>query len=925
MRFWAEFNQVRQRFWLIGALFALVLSLHSPVEADELPNPVATGESPSPSPLRASAAEKRSGQGSDGPGSDPASAEREHDANGQIGGSEQNSSSDSAIRLPELEEFVAAPYPTEAKNQGLQAVVVLALTVDRSGQVSDATVVEAAGHGFDEAAVAAAFQFKFSPATRLGVPVSARILYRYRFELDDITADTSERLSADATLTSALRGRVRMGSEGMPVAGASVEILSSDGSRYRVVTAEDGSFEMAGLQPGRCHLLVQSEGLSTVVRDLALLPGKVATFEAELQVAVAEDDAINVNITAEREPALTERSYSRRELKSMPGTLGDAMRALQNMPGVAVAPMGSADLVVRGMGPRANLVYVDGLLVLNAYHLWGISSVVPTEMLETLEFYPGNYGVEYGRGLGGMIELKTRRAAATGQYHGLAQIDMIDSRVMLEGPVPGLDGWSFIGGARRSHLDKTLMPVLGFDVTPVYHDYQLFLETRPSRRSRLRIGIFGSKDRLTFGDGFDAAQLRSSYEFWYLTSRYDAQITDELFWEHSLAFGYLRNSFTLELPGGAISADAPAYPLALRSSLAWQAIDELSLRVGTDLHYAPFEATLTLPPLQESDAQPSGGQITGPMVRVDAHDLYFRPAAFVEATLAPTPRSRIIAGVRADWSHDIDAWDTSPRLRGSYTLGKSGMQTKLKAGVGLFHQPPQPEEVLPGFGSQKLRSSRALQTSLGVEQRLFDAMDANLEGYYYRLTKLVERAVGPSGDVNFVNQGDGYTYGLESLLRYDDPDSDFYGWLAYTLSRSMRRASESESRVLTNWDQTHIMTLLGSYRLGGGWEFGARFQLMSGMPYTPVVKSLYSSTSDQYVPVLGGSNSRRYPAFHQLDLRAEKFWQIDWVKLTAYLDILNVYANRRVIEIQYNDDYSESTYFKFPLPMVPSLGLRGEF
>jgi hypothetical protein len=496
---------------------------------------------------------------------------------------------------------------------------------------------------------------------------------------------------------------------------------------------------------------------------------------------------------------------------------------------------------------------------------------------------------------------------------------------MLEGPVPGLEKWSFVGGARRSHIDQTLMPVLGFDAVPVYYDYQAFFETRPTPRSRLRLGFFGSHDRLRFRNNSDALQLRTRSTFLYALSRYESQITEELSWDHTLAVGYLRNYFMFELPVGSISADAPAYPLAARTSLAWQAMKELSLRVGTDLHYAPFDATLDLPQIRETDAQPTGDALSAPNVRVDAHELYFRPAAFAEATFSPTSRMRVIGGIRGDYTHDTETFDTSPRLRASYTLGQPDTQTVLKAGVGLFYQPPQPEEVLPGYGSTDLHSSRAVHTSLGVEQRLFGAVDANVEGYYYRLTELVERGLGPDGQVGYINSGDGNTYGLETLLRYSEPDADFYGWLAYTLSRSTSRIRQKDSYALTDYDQTHIMTALGSYRLGRGWELGARFQYASGMPYTPVVQSLFSSTVGTYVPVLGERNSRRYPAFHQLDLRAEKHWNIDVFEITAYLDVLNVYSNRRVIDIQYNEDFSKSTYFKFPLPTVPSVGLRGEF
>jgi TonB family protein len=60
-------------------------------------------------------------------------------------------------KAPELLQFVEAVRPpgTEA----LEGVVVLMLTLQADGRVSDVVVESAAGQGFDEAAVAAARQF----------------------------------------------------------------------------------------------------------------------------------------------------------------------------------------------------------------------------------------------------------------------------------------------------------------------------------------------------------------------------------------------------------------------------------------------------------------------------------------------------------------------------------------------------------------------------------------------------------------------------------------------------------------------------------------------------------------------------------------------------------------------------------------------
>src|SRR5262249_14163449 len=83
----------------------------------------------------------------------------------------------------------------------------------------------------------------------------------------------------------------------------------------------------------------------------------------------------------------------------------------------------------------------------------------------------------------------------------------------------------------------------------------------------------------------------------------------------------------------------------------------------------------------------------------------------------------------------------------------------------------------------------------------------SLEGFYKQLDNLVTTRAG--------NSGKGRAFGLETLLRYK-PDDRFFGWLAYTLSRSVRRDTPSEPERLARFDETHILTVLGSYRLARG-------------------------------------------------------------------------------------------------------------
>src|SRR5690606_37445938 len=71
---------------------------------------------------------------------------------------------------PQLTHYEPPVYPEEALEKGLTAEVDLQLTVQDDGTVQDPIVVTPKGHGFDEAALAAALKLQFAPALADGIP-----------------------------------------------------------------------------------------------------------------------------------------------------------------------------------------------------------------------------------------------------------------------------------------------------------------------------------------------------------------------------------------------------------------------------------------------------------------------------------------------------------------------------------------------------------------------------------------------------------------------------------------------------------------------------------------------------------------------------------------------------------------------------------
>ncbi|MGA3325605.1 MAG: TonB family protein [Terriglobia bacterium] len=75
------------------------------------------------------------------------------------------------------------PYSKEALKAKYQGTVVLWITIDTSGAVSDCRVVKPLGFGLDENAVETVKTWKFNPAMRLGTPVPVRVMVQVTFRL----------------------------------------------------------------------------------------------------------------------------------------------------------------------------------------------------------------------------------------------------------------------------------------------------------------------------------------------------------------------------------------------------------------------------------------------------------------------------------------------------------------------------------------------------------------------------------------------------------------------------------------------------------------------------------------------------------------------------------------------------------------------
>jgi TonB family protein len=823
------------------------------------------------------------------------------------------------VTLPVVKKNDGAAYPKQALDDGFRGPgeVALTLTIDASGVVTKAEVEEPAGHGFDEAAVAAAQKLEFEPATRDGKPIAARIRFLYRF----------------APPPAVLSGRVVTLAGERPVEGAVVVVRDASGRERSVTTGADGAWRIDGADPGTYHVTVTASGMSPHEADEAVQAGEVVSATDRLEppkpVAApvtadggAPPEAVEeVEVRGQKPPReVSKFTLDQREIARIPGTNGDALRSLQNLPGVARSPPLSGLLVVRGSAPEDTQYFVDGTPVPLVYHFGGLSSVVPTEMIGRIDFYPGNFSAQYGRAMGGIVDVGLTDPKSD-RLHVMAQADLIDTRALVQGPLFDT-GWRFAVAGRRSWFNVWLAPVLkaakaSVSVAPVYYDYQAVLERDLDKHSSLRFGLFGSDDRIAIllqtpssGAPDLAGVIGSHTGFWRAQVLYKNKIGSDTELRVVGSFG----EDYLELNAGSIFFHLNDFPITSRVEIAQKLDRHLTLNIGLDLYDAPYSGSAQLPLPPKAGQPPAGPFASQPPVFTTAKGSVFEPAVYTELEATPWPGTRIVPGLRLDYTQATGAWDFAPRIVVRQDVA-SDPRTTLKGGVGLFAQPPQQQETNSVFGMPGLVSNRATHYDVGVEHVFTPNIDGSLEGFYKQLDNLVEVGLG--------NTGSGVIYGAETLLRYK-PDERFFGWIAYTLSRSVRRDQPGAPLRIFQYDETHVLTVLGSYRIGRGWELGMRYRLSSGFMYTPNAYGFYDENVGAYLPLEAyPAFGSRLPLFHSLDIRVDKAWQFGWGKLSAYLDVLNVYNQGNVDGITYDFNYTHTAYAN-DLPIIPSIGLRVE-
>jgi hypothetical protein len=735
------------------------------------------------------------------------------------------------------------------------------------------------------------------------------------------SAQTPTPLQAPQAATGRIEGILYERGTKTPLPDVNIFLLPM---KLKATTDTRGHFVFENLPAGEVDFVVNAAGFNRL--DLAdTVEAETSGRPRKLYLERITYNALGTTVTGRLQKRDdTTRAMTREQFLTMPGSDGDPVKAIQNLPGIARPVAGSAQVVIQGSAPEDTSYLLDDHDVPLVFHFGGMTSVITPEAVDQVDYLSAGYGPEFGRAMGGVINLHTKNPA-TDRKKGFIFVDTTKTGAMIEGPIDDKSSYWLTGrysyfGLVIQHLLKD-NDKLDLTVAPNYYDLSGLYKNHLGAQDDLRILSIYSHDQVQFlfkeplnvDPGIRGA-FQDETSFWRVLPQWTHQFSEKTKARLSVGAGQDRQLINV----GDDYLDIKAKVLTQRGEIEDKITPAWTSILGLDNNIQFYDVRVRIPnPYM-------GGGVNNPIATGQTQDATVTRTDFFSGTYwrntlheKDSPWT-LMPSLRLDYFTRTHEVLPAPRIATRYDIDDSLF---ARAATGLYYQPPQPQEADSAIGNPGIKSPHAWHFATGFEK---DFRHGTGRGYvvspglfYRKFSQLII----PDVESVYSNKGVGEAYGAELLVRLDA--KPWSGFIAYTLSRSTRQEPGQDVHPF-QYDQTHNLNVVGQVELKGNWLIATRMQYVTGNPSTPVVGATFDSDNDVYIPQRGPFYSSRLAPFFQLDVRFDKKWILNENIISAYLDIENITNSKNPEAIRYSYDYSQSQTVT-GLPVLPTLGVRGEF
>lgn len=689
--------------------------------------------------------------------------------------------------------------------------------------------------------------------------------------------------SSWAVAIGSIAGVVRDHSTNQPLVGAEVVVW---GSGRGTQTDESGRYRIDSIPIGQYSVEASLIGYRSLTKTrVTILSRRVVDLDFELEQAAVELPGITVRpdyFPKERSQATSSTEFDYHEVRTDPEGY-NLPRVLSSLPGVATDQDYSAAIIVRGGSPDENLTILDNVEIPNPSHFpelgggGGVLTIINTDLVRDVTFSSGGFPARFGNKLSSFLNIEPRDGNRE-HFEALFDLSMVGLTFILEGPILNKATYSLC-------YRKSFLEVLDWfsdigDVIPYYDDYYARFTFEPRASDKFSLLNIWTKDHLTVPRWSPNLGNDLVWQGWMAITGFN--------WSHIIGnHGFLRTT---------LSRNALKNHLKAEDEFDYTPEEE-SYLASTDLHYRLTKAILLETGVQVgfwSLAKsvfsapyrlPTGDSVPG--VNTSDDTTAFRTAVYLQTRIQPLSFLTIMPGLRYDYLTLNRQGAFSPRLGLSLSLLPN---TTLNLAYGDFYQPP---SFFTMMSEPELKFKKAVHYIAGIEQLVTPSLRLSIEGYYKVLSHLpVPGSREPNAELDSV--GTGMAKGVEFFL-HQKLSKNIYGKVSYSYGFSER--ADWRGSYPMDWDQRHILTVIGGYQLTKSMDISLKFRYASGRPYTPydtLAKFQDPETKLWFCPESDKINSAFYPAYSRLDFQCARTDHFGPVTFTGYINIQNVLNRRNV-------------------------------
>jgi hypothetical protein len=768
-------------------------------------------------------------------------------------------------------------------------------------------------------------------------------------------------------VTQTLRGTIADAVDGLPLAGGTVYLLPN--KKKSVVTDKYGNFRFDSIPVGRYQLKATYVGYKSVLlSEILVESGKESIKNILLEIGTEELREVVVVAGRPKLSPLSVQTITAEQTQRYAATFYDPARLVTAFAGVINQDDQANNIVVRGNSPTSTVWWLEGAEIVNPNHTanagtvsdrvmpnGGGVNILSAQLLGDSYFFNGNHPMQYGNGLGGILDMRLRTGNDEKREY-TAQIGLIGVDLSAEGPFKKGDAASYLINYRYSTLG--LLNEIGVqlgDEKVSFQDLSFNISLPTENRGDLTIfGMFGTSSNVFEAQRDTAAwTIQKDRRDIYFKSRmgafgltYNASLADKASWKTTIVVSSttsiredyrLENDYTRQILS---IDDRQETKVSLASILQYRFSDKATLKTG-------LNATQYISNVR-----------TGEFVASDSVRIYmegfsqnwlYRPYANLQYN--PITQLRFNVGLGYAYYAANNTSSVEPLFSVKYNFKQNQavsfayrLQSQLQSPTVYFGANMISNTFFPNGGAsgynQNLELTKAHHFGLAYQTNILGKLNIDAELYYQHLfdVPIIDNGISTFSALNLLDEiiadtlvsgGTGRNYGLEVTVQKFMEDG-YYLLLTSTLYESKYTAADGIERdtrfngnyalVLSGGKEFQWQSKKGNTRILG---INLKIAYLGGFRVTPI-NIIQSTKANETVFTENQAFSEQLPNFFKTDLRIYFKKSRPKYTTTLALDIQNM-TNQQNIAYYYYDTEQAAIVTKNQLGLIPLLVYRVEF